>query len=173
MSIKNTGRKVDSFFKLYWFIFFAAVRCGMWNECTGQGRIDHVSRLSPANPLKKEKQKVFCLSFVVQCYSIHWNDAVYLIGSAMFQCMEYHWTTKIRQKAFYFYFFKVLTGLTRLTWMFGHWTDTRISYTKLNRFLTECRTVKKGIRGCMYVSVGFIYYIYRFIVTDKNILLQS
>jgi hypothetical protein len=44
------------------------------------------------------------------------NDAFYLIGSAVFQCMEYHWTTKVRQKTFYFSFFKVLAGLTRLTW---------------------------------------------------------
>jgi hypothetical protein len=47
------------------------------------------------------------------------NDAFYLIGSAVFQCMEYHWTRKLRQnKTLYFSVFKViawLTWLTRLT----------------------------------------------------------
>jgi hypothetical protein len=33
--------------------------------------------------------------------------------------MEYRWQTKVRQKAFYISFFKVLSGLTRLTWTLG------------------------------------------------------
>jgi hypothetical protein len=42
----------------------------------GQGRSVHVNRVSPANTLKKTKnKKVFCLTFVVQWYSIHWNTA--------------------------------------------------------------------------------------------------
>jgi hypothetical protein len=40
------------------------------------------------------------------------NGAFYLIGSAVFQYMEYHLTTE--GKLFYFSFFKVLAGLTRL-----------------------------------------------------------
>jgi hypothetical protein len=45
------------------------------------------------------------------------NDAFYLIGSAVSQCMKYHWTTKVRQKTFYFSFLRVLAGLIRLTRM--------------------------------------------------------
>jgi hypothetical protein len=129
-----------------------------------QGRRVHairVSSVSPVNYLKNEKQKVFCLTFVVQWYSVHWdtaepirkkclvsqsqsarrsrraqastswlktlgwlklaNDAFYLIDSAVFQCMEYHWATKVRQKTFYFSFLKVLDGLTRLTWTLSLW----------------------------------------------------
>jgi hypothetical protein len=33
------------------------------------------------------------------------NDEFYLIGSAVLQCMEYQWTTAIRQKTVYFYFY--------------------------------------------------------------------
>jgi hypothetical protein len=51
------------------------------------------------------------------------NNTFYLIGSAVFQCMEYHWTTKVRQKTFYFSFFKVLAGLTRLTWTLRSWLE--------------------------------------------------
>jgi hypothetical protein len=37
-----------------------------------------------------------------------WADSVYyLIGSAVFQRMEYYWTTKVRQKTFYFPLFSV------------------------------------------------------------------
>jgi hypothetical protein len=42
------------------------------------------------------------------------NDAFYLVGSAVFQCTEYHWTTKVGQKTFYFSFSKVFAGLTPL-----------------------------------------------------------
>jgi hypothetical protein len=89
--------------------------------------------------LLKTKDNFFCQTFVVQWYSTHWNtgrsrrayaptswlstpewlklanDAFYLISSAVFQCMEYHWTTKSRQKTLFFVF-KVLAGRTRLTW---------------------------------------------------------
>jgi hypothetical protein len=34
------------------------------------------------------------------------SDAFYLLGSAVFQRMEYQQTTKLRQKTFYFSFFK-------------------------------------------------------------------
>jgi hypothetical protein len=46
------------------------------------------------------------------------RTSCYLIGSAVFQCMEYRWTTKVRQKTFYFSFFKLFAGQTRLTWTF-------------------------------------------------------
>jgi hypothetical protein len=49
------------------------------------------------------------------------NDAFYMIGSAVFQCTEYHWTTKAIQKIFYFSFFKVLAGPTLLTWTPRSW----------------------------------------------------
>jgi hypothetical protein len=44
-----------------------------------------------------------------------------LVGYAVFQCKEYHWTTKVREKTFYFSFFKMLSGLTRLTWKLRPW----------------------------------------------------
>jgi hypothetical protein len=44
------------------------------------------------------------------------NGAFYLIGSAVFQRLQYHWTTKVRQKTIYFSFFEMLAGPTRLTW---------------------------------------------------------
>jgi hypothetical protein len=43
---------------------------------TPAGRSFHVncvSRVNPANTLKKQKNKVFCIAFVVQWYSIHWH----------------------------------------------------------------------------------------------------
>jgi hypothetical protein len=43
-----------------------------------QGRSVHVNRVSrvcPANTFKNKKNMVFCLNFVVQWYSIHWNTA--------------------------------------------------------------------------------------------------
>jgi hypothetical protein len=40
----------------------------------------------------------------------------YLVGPAVFQCMEYHWTTKVKHKTLYFSFFEVLAAITRLTW---------------------------------------------------------
>jgi hypothetical protein len=43
------------------------------------------------------------------------KDAFYLIGSAMFQCMEYQWTMKAREKTLFFCFFEALAWLTRLT----------------------------------------------------------
>jgi hypothetical protein len=64
-----------------------------------QGRSVHVNRVSPANTLIK--QKIESLTFVVRWWlTAHgWlelaNDAFYLIGAAVFQCMEYHWTTKV------------------------------------------------------------------------------
>jgi hypothetical protein len=39
-----------------------------------QGRSINLNRVSPANTLKNEKT-VFCLTFVVQWYSIQWNTA--------------------------------------------------------------------------------------------------
>jgi hypothetical protein len=55
------------------------------------------------------------------------NDAFYLIGSAVFQCVEYHYTTKVRQKSFCFSYIKVLARLTRLirlTWTLRPWLAT-------------------------------------------------
>jgi hypothetical protein len=44
------------------------------------------------------------------------NSAFDLIGSAVFQYMEYQRTMKVRKNTFYFSFFKVLAKLTWLTW---------------------------------------------------------
>jgi hypothetical protein len=43
------------------------------------------------------------------------NDAFYLIGSAVFQCMDYHSNKEVREKTFDFWFFKVLDWLTQPT----------------------------------------------------------
>lgn len=43
------------------------------------------------------------------------NDALYLIGFAVLQCMDYQRASEVRQKTFYFNIFKVLLVLARLT----------------------------------------------------------
>jgi hypothetical protein len=98
-----------------------------------QGRSVHVnrdSRVRPANTLKNKKSFLLLLWF-----SIHWNTAEPIRynasiasfsqpgvvsqlveayarreRSAVFQYMQYHRTTKVRQKTFYFSFSKVLAG---------------------------------------------------------------
>lgn len=56
--------------------------------------------------------------FIVGFRAIYAGGAYALGGSVIVQYKEYHWTTKVRQSAFFSFFsvYKVLAGLARLTW---------------------------------------------------------
>jgi hypothetical protein len=77
-----------------------------------QGRTFMLTVLARLTLWKKTRKS---LSQLVDCYAhgernnannVWLADAFYLIGSAVFQCMEYHWTTKVRQKTLFFVFFR-------------------------------------------------------------------
>jgi hypothetical protein len=66
------------------------------------------------------------------------DSAFYLISSTVFHRMEYHWTRKVRQKKdLLLSFFKVLSGLTQLTWTIRPW----LSHKTLNilKNVVECQ----------------------------------